>query len=474
MWARGAAWTIKRLGIFQGGPYRVGVLALFLLWLASTTVGGSGDAGHLDSQASGDQTPEVATKTASAPAGPLALGSQPVAAVEPPPEPAAASEPPPQPEPAPRRFSATFTGDMLLHTRVNRLAKQWGSSSDATPSEPFVISGDVDADGWSVPKPLEYDYRPMLAPIQPWIEQADWAVCHMEVPLSADNTRLEPYPTFRSPGDIADSAKALGYDSCTTASNHTLDQGPNGAVETLEVLERAGLHFTGSARSPDEAADQIWLELGGIRVAHFSYTYGFNGFRLPSDSPWMSNLIDSERILADATDAREAGAEYVIVSLHWGNEYINRPSSYQTGLGPDLLASPDIDLIIGHHAHVVQPIDEQAGEWLVYGLGNLLSNMSQLPRRDELLVTVEVTETPDGSFQTELQVLPLFLDAATMTVMPSDPQLRPSDIDQGLANQLDQSWARVTSVLEAGSGWDHLTFAGRSDSDQELSPIEPS
>jgi len=325
---------------------------------------------------------------------------------------------------------------MLLHNRVNRTAQTLGNS-------------DSDDD-------LEYDYRPLLAPIEPWLQAADWAVCHMEVPLSADNTRLRPFPTFRAPGDIAASAKALGYDSCTTASNHTLDQGSSGVHETLEVLEAAGLHSTGAARSAEEAESQIWLDLGGVRVAHFSYTYSFNGFRLPSDSPWMSNLIDPDEILTRTTQARNDGAEYVIVSLHWGNEYVHTPNYQQSQLGPQLLASPDIDLIIGHHAHVVQPIDRIDDEWLVYGLGNLLSNMSAGVRRDELLVTVTVDEQLNGSFTTSLEVVPLYMDYNNVTVYPSAPSLRPNDLPDWLDQELDSSWDRVRSVLEDGSAWDDL------------------
>jgi len=463
MWASRARGALRHTQVFRLGIYRLGVVVLFGLWLVSLAANGSRDDRQLTSEPLDISLPSLISQDASPPiwTGSTESESEPDAL----PTPLAASEPTELIEPPPRQFSATFTGDMLLHTRVNKLAKQFGASGQWQRNIPVEITGDVDADGIGLSPssgygPLEYDYRPMLAPIQPWIEAADWAVCHMEVPLSADNTRLESYPTFRSPGDIADSARDVGYDSCTTASNHTLDQGAKGAVETLDVLERAGLHFSGSARNPQEKLDQIWLDLGGIRVAHLSYTYGFNGFRLPSDSPWMSNLIDADRIVADAGAARQGGAEYVIVSLHWGNEYIHAPSSYQTSIGSKVLASPEVDLIIGHHAHVVQPIATEGDEWLVYGLGNLLSNMSQLPRRDELLVTVTVTETADGSFKTDLEVLPVFLDAATMVVFPSDPELRPSDINPGLSDELDRSWQRVNDVLKTGSGWDQFSFAG--------------
>jgi len=92
--------------------------------------------------------------------------------------------------------------------------------------------------------------------------------------------------------------------------------------------------------------------------------------------PWLVNEIDAGTIAADAAAARAAGAEYVIVSLHWGTEYRTQPNSDQLTLAEALLASPDIDLLIGHHAHVVQPVDQIDGRFVVYGLGNFISNQS--------------------------------------------------------------------------------------------------
>ncbi len=333
----------------------------------------------------------------------------------------------------PRSFTLAFTGDLLLHERVNALA-----AANAV-DEPD----------------RRYDYRPMMAALEPLVAGADWAVCHLEVNLSADNSRLRPYPRFRAPGDIAGDVRDIGYDSCSTASNHSLDHGPEGVTETLEVLDRAGLAHSGTARSEEEAADSIWIEVGDAAVAHLSYTYWFNGFTVPADTPWLSNQIDESRILADAADARGAGADYVVVSLHWGEQYDSEPNAQQRDLGPRLLASDDIDLIVGHHAHVVQPIERIDGEWLVYGLGNLLSAYREAARRDQLLVVATVTEDVDGRFATELRAVPLYLEGTTLTIHRTDPAAR-ADVSPELEAELDASWARVRAVLEGGTGWNDL------------------
>jgi poly-gamma-glutamate synthesis protein (capsule biosynthesis protein) len=134
-----------------------------------------------------------------------------------------------------------------------------------------------------------------------------------------------------------------------------------------------------------------------VAVGHLSYTYGLNGMPLPE--PWMANLIDIDRILADARAIRERGAEVVLVSMHWGNEYQHEPSPVQVEQANTLLASPDIDAIIGAHAHVVQPIDRIGGKPVIYGLGNSLSNQTDpANRRDGTVVYLTFTETAPGVF----------------------------------------------------------------------------
>lgn len=306
-----------------------------------------------------------------------------------------------------------------------------------------------------------YDFTPMFEPVRGWIEDADWSVCHLEVNLGGDNQNLSSYPVFRGPGAIASDLASVGFDACSTASNHSLDGGTAATFETIDVLEDAGLRHTGTARSPEEAASSIWYDIGGIRFAHLAYAYWFNGFTLPDAQPWAANTIDGERILDDAAAARAAGADFVVLSLHWGDQYRHAPNRQQADLGPQLLASDDIDLIIGHHAHVVQPIERIDGEWLVYGVGNLLSNQTQLVRRDELIVTVTVAEHTDGSFAVErLEVLPVFLDLDTLTIHPSGPGLRADDGPDRLGPALDASWARVNEVLASGSGWGEFELVG--------------
>jgi poly-gamma-glutamate synthesis protein (capsule biosynthesis protein) len=274
----------------------------------------------------------------------------------------------------PRRFTLAASGDILLHTTTQQDALAHGGGS-------------------------RYDFDPVFAEVAPLVSAADLALCHQETPVSADNTALSGYPVFNAPTEIAADLADAGYDGCSTASNHALDRGRAGVTATLDVFDAAGLGHVGTARSQQERDRPPIYDVGGVAVGHLSYAYGFNGIPLPADAPWLANLIDAETILTDAAALRDRGAAFVVVSLQWGAEYQAAPTADQQALAARLLGSPDVDLILGTHVHVVQPIDRIDGKYVAYGMGNFLSNQTERPpTQDGVLLQFEVTEQPDGSF----------------------------------------------------------------------------
>ncbi|MEU9063312.1 CapA family protein [Streptomyces sp. NPDC048430] len=247
------------------------------------------------------------------------------------------------------------------------------ASGDILPHSSIIDRAAVDAGGRG------YDFRPMLKGAAPAVSGADLAICHMETVYGQDGGPYTGYPSFKSPPEVATALRATGFDSCSTASNHTLDDGAQGIGRTLDALDRADVAHAGSARSAEEAARPTMLRAGkgknAAKVAHLAYTYGTNDIPLPAGQPWAVNLIDKDRIVADARAAREAGADVVVVSLHWGTEWQDDPDGVQLGLGRELTASgtgerPDIDLILGTHAHVPQAYEKVNGTWIVYGMGD--------------------------------------------------------------------------------------------------------
>ncbi|KYK15310.1 MULTISPECIES: CapA family protein [Streptomyces] len=266
-------------------------------------------------------------------------------------------EPPKPPAPAP---SAADTGAFTLV-----------ASGDVLPHDSIIDRARFDAGG------AGYDFRPMLAGARPVVSGADLALCHMETVYGA-NGDYSGYPLFKSPPEVAEALAATGYDGCSTASNHSVDDGADGIRRTLDALDRAGVRHAGTARSETEAHTTTVLRAGRAEVAHLAYTLHINGHPLPDGQPWAVDMIDEERIVADSRAAREAGADVVVVSLHWGTEWQDEPDQDQLALARSLTAArtgerPDIDLILGTHAHVPQAYEKVNGTWVVYGMGDQIA-----------------------------------------------------------------------------------------------------
>jgi poly-gamma-glutamate capsule biosynthesis protein CapA/YwtB (metallophosphatase superfamily) len=243
----------------------------------------------------------------------------------------------------------------------------------------------------------------MFQPVAALVQSADLAICHLEVPLAPPGKPVTGYPLFGAPTALVPAIKTTGWDRCSTASNHSIDQGVAGIDTTLNALDTNGLSHAGSSRTQMEANANEIFEVNGIRVAHHSYAYGLNGLRLPKDQPWRVNIIRAQTIIDDARKAREAGAELVLVSLHWGQEYQSAPTKEQERIAEAVTASGQVDAIIGHHAHVVQPIRLINNHWVVFGLGNHLSGQIGGRKRtpavqDGLMVTMTFGEQPDHHF----------------------------------------------------------------------------
>jgi hypothetical protein len=331
--------------------------------------------------------------------------------------------------PGPAAITLAFGGDVLLHGPVNDQAAAYGAES-GTP----------------------YDYRPMFAPLAGVVGGADVALCHMEVPVTPDG-RITSYPSFGSPAEVVAGVGSAGYDGCSTASNHSLDRGFAGVTATLDAFDANGLGHAGTARSAEEGAAIRTYDLQGVTVAHLSYAYGFNGYQVPADAPFAANQIDPARIRADAARAVVGGAQLVVVSLHFGNEYQHEPSTYQREVVADLLTSRDIGLVIGHHAHVVQPISRIDQRYVVWGLGNQLSNQTQDPRTDGLTVVVTAEPGVRGPEHrwvvSGIEAVPTWVDRPSFRVLPVVPALADPATAAGLRADLLASYDRTVAVALA-------------------------
>ena len=231
-----------------------------------------------------------------------------------------------------------------------------------------------------------YDFRGVFTAVAPIIRSADLAICHLETPVADPRGPFTGYPTFDVQPQIIDALADAGYDTCSTASNHSLDAGFDGLVRTLDTLDAHGVGHTGTYRTQPERQTPHIMNVHGVRVAHIAWTFGLNGIPEPPGRPWAVNVFDPrvptvEGMLADAGAARRAGADVVIVSVHCCTEYQADPPPAQLKIAAALLASPDVDLVIGHHAHVVQPLERINGKWVAYGLGNHVAEQTNQASR---------------------------------------------------------------------------------------------
>jgi poly-gamma-glutamate capsule biosynthesis protein CapA/YwtB (metallophosphatase superfamily) len=246
-----------------------------------------------------------------------------------------------------------------------------------------------------------YDFDPMFAGVRSLVRGADLALCHEEVPFAAPGQPLQSFPVFAAPPEAAAWIGSFGFDGCTTASNHSLDQGYDGLVRTADLLEDAGVAHVGTFRTRAERRRPVVLTTAdGVRVGVVAGTFGTNGFPLPAGRAWSVSLWDAADLLAQARAARAAGADVVVVHLHGGDEYSHLPNAAQVELVDRLTRSPDVDLVLGEHAHVVQPITRVNGTWVVYGMGNMVAQ--QEPSRPDtyrgIVVRFTFRERRDGTY----------------------------------------------------------------------------
>ncbi len=344
--------------------------------------------------------------------------------------PAASDAPPPSASQAPGgSFTVVATGDVLIHPALTDQAKEDGKG--------------------------KIDYRPLLAGIKPLISGADLGICHLETPLAPKGGPYSGYPSFNAPPEIVGALKDTGYDNCSTASNHTIDQGAEGVTRTLDALDEAGIKHTGSARSAEEAKKPLIVDVNGVKVAQVSYAYGFNGIKVPAGKPWLVNQIDAEGVIAEAKAARKAGAQVVLASLHWGTEYQHEPNADQRRLAKELLGDDSIDLIIGHHAHVVQPFEQLNGKWVAYGLGNSVARHSEPRGSTEQGAAARFRFVKDGEHWKvdKAEYVPTLVDLG--------PPIRLLDLTAGQGGHADAIKATDDVVLSRGAGDQGLTRPGR-------------
>lgn len=244
----------------------------------------------------------------------------------------------------------------------------------------------------------EWDYSECFQSVAPWFKTADLAVVNLETPIGP--APHSGYPCFNAPESFLQALRDAGFDLFLTANNHTLDRRDRGLRHTLDALDAHSLPHLGTYH--DAAARDSLLphirNVQGFRIGFLNYTYGTNGIEARDGA--CVDYIDTLQMRSDIFATRAGGAELVCVCVHWGDEYHMLPNASQRSLA-SWLQREGVEMIIGSHPHVVQPMELRENAdgtrcLVVYSLGNFISNMRTRDTRGGAVVSVRLERDIHG------------------------------------------------------------------------------
>lgn len=222
------------------------------------------------------------------------------------------------------------------------------------------------------------NYDHLFANITNFVEEADISIVNQETILGGEELGFSGYPRFNSPYELGDAIADAGFNVVLHATNHTMDKGEEGLRNCLAYWRENHPEIAVlGMQDSQELRDSIYVyEKDGVKIAILNYTYGTNGLPLPKDMPFAVSLMDKETVKQDIERAKEL-ADFIVVCPHWGTEYVHTASSYQKDWANFFLEN-DVDLVIGTHPHVIEPVEwlerEDGHQMLVYySLGNFVN-----------------------------------------------------------------------------------------------------
>ena len=249
----------------------------------------------------------------------------------------------------------------------------------------------------------DYHFLPCFQHIAPYWIEADFAIANLETTLGDDE--FSGYPRFRAPWQLARDLQRAGISALVLANNHCCDQGTKGIRQTLHFLDSLQIPHTGIFQ--DTLPHPLYLRKNGFKIALLNYTYGTNG--LPVPQGFTVSPLDTNRMRKDIEQARKDTATHVVAFVHWGDEYHTTPNARQRQLAR-WLRTRGVDMIIGSHPHVVQPVEyatcgEDTTGLVAYSLGNFISNQSRPGTDRGLCLRVTLVRSADN--HTRYHVVPI-------------------------------------------------------------------
>jgi len=254
-----------------------------------------------------------------------------------------------------------------------------------------------------------YNFDSIYAPVKDIIENADLAFINQETVMGGASFGYSGYPAFNTPQSLAGTLARTGFDIVNQANNHSMDMGRAGLYATLDLWDTMeGITVIGARKSGESMRI---VKANNITLGFLSYTYGLNGLSLPSDNPNLVSLI-SRSTMTREIEALRPLCDFLVVSMHWGEEYmLIEPSPQQISLA-QFLAQLDVDLIIGHHPHVLQRFEKltRAGgkETLCfYSLGNFVSHQREKERILGAMIALTFVKEDDRLYISDSGLIPV-------------------------------------------------------------------
>lgn len=274
------------------------------------------------------------------------------------------------------KVSMIMTGDCLLHDSVYTDA----DNGDGT-----------------------YSFEHMFTEIKPLVSNYDLAYYNQESIIGGKNLGLSNYPRFNSPDEIGDDMVSTGFNLVSLANNHTMDKNEEGVIHSVNYWKSKNVYYTGQALSEEDRQSNIKvMTKNGIKYAFLSYTTVTNGLLPPEGKEYLTNIYSEEKAKADIDSIKDQ-ADLIIVAMHWGVEYQNTESTEQHTIA-NYLSSLGVNLIIGTHPHVLQPI-EMIGDTLVfYSLGNFLSSQNTTDRLTGALASLNIEKKEDKIVFSDIKI----------------------------------------------------------------------
>lgn len=263
------------------------------------------------------------------------------------------------------KLSIIMAGDGLLHGYVYRDAESNGS----------------------------YDFSKQIELVKDKIKDYDLKYWNQETIFGGKEKGYSGYPRFNSPSEFGDNMLDIGFNMVSLANNHSMDQRESGVLNSVSYWNTKNIVWNGQSDSEENRLAHIYGEKNGIKYALLSYTMHTNGLPVPSGKPYLVNVYDKDKVKADI-EAVRPNVDVLFVAMHWGEEYTHKPNSNQRETAA-YLASLGVDVIIGSHPHVIQPIEKIDNTIVYYSLGNFISNQGDENKRVGLLGTLDITKTVD-------------------------------------------------------------------------------